>query len=281
VGGHLTKALARRDEAVLVLCRAGSVAKLSNLPPNVKVIAQSKEPSVSEFTDLLGANGVTDVYHAATLFTKKHETSQVSELIEANIKLGTYMLEASAVTGVNRVVNFSSVWQLALAQESDAQQTLYSATKEAFLEILKYYSSSYELSVSNFYLNDTYGANDTRAKLIPMLVSTAKDNTAMHIANPAATINLSFVDELVGRVIDIVGEGGEGFKSFELRSREDLQIRQVADIVAEIAEKELNVTFGPVSAAKLTKARASRSEITTIYLDTALDVGIRAARLLV
>lgn len=280
VGGHLTKALASRDRRVFVLCREGSIDKLGSLPSNVEVAVQSNDPSVSQFADFMIPNRVTEVYHAATLFTKAHESSQVSGLIDANIRLGSYLLEASKIAGVNRFVNFSSVWQLARSQEYDAQQTLYSATKEAFLEILKYYASSSEVSVSNFYLNDTYGANDMRAKLIPMLVSTAKDNTAMHIANPEATINLSFVDELVEKVIEVVGESREGFESFELRAREDLQIRQVVAIFAEIAEKELNLTFGPAPLAKMAESSESKSKNTKIYLDTSLDVGIRSAGLL-
>lgn len=280
VGGHLSKALSRCEKEVFVLCRAASVDRLSGLPKNVKVLVQKSDPSVTEFAELLGGNGVTDVYHAATLFTKKHESSQVSELLDSNIRLGTYLLEASTMTGVKRFVNFSSVWQLGLAKEFEAQQTLYSATKEAFLEILKYYALSSELDVSNFYLNDTYGAHDTRAKLIPMLVSTAKDGTPIHIANPAATINLSFVDELVKKVISIVAERRSGFQSFELRSREDLQIGQVVEIFATVANRELNVTFGSGYALNLAAASEQKSKLTKIYLDTSLESGIRSAGLL-
>lgn len=280
VGGHLTRALARYDKQVIVLYREGSLNKVVDLPSNVKVVALGDEPTVAEFADLLRVQGVTEIYHAATLFSKKHDSSQVSGLIDANIRFGTYLLEASTVAGVRRFVNFSSVWQLALSLDFEAQQTLYSATKEAFLEILKFYASSSDLGVSNFYLNDTYGSYDTRAKLIPMLVSTARDNTAMHIANPTATINLSFVDELVGKVIEIVGASGRGFASYELRSRDDLQIRQVAQIFTEIAGKPLNVTFGPEVESKLTDLSEANPLVDRIYLETSLSAGIRASGLL-
>jgi len=280
VGGHLAKALASLDKRVLVLCREGSIDKIHNLPPNAEVVVQTNEPSVAEFADLMITNGVTEIYHAATLFTKTHVSSHVSGLLDANISLGTYLLEASTIAGASRFVNFSSAWQLAISQDCDAQQTLYSATKEAFLEILKYYAHKSELSVSNFYLNDTYGANDTRAKLIPMLVSTAKENTQMHIANPAATINLSFVDELVAKVIEIVAAGGSGCESFELRSSVELQIRQVAEIFAETAGKKLNVTFGPEPETEFNNSSVTKSRVTKIYLKTSLQDGIKAAGLL-
>jgi len=280
VGGHLTKALADRDKRVLVLCRESSIHKFGHLPPNVEIILQSEEPSVAEFAELMSANDVTEIYHAATLFTKTHQSTQVAGLLDANIRLGTYLLEASTIAGATRFVNFSSVWQLALSQDYEAQQTLYSATKEAFLEILKYYANKSKLSVSNFYLNDTYGANDTRAKLVPMLVSAAKDNTAMHIANPAVTINLRYVDELVAKVIEIVDAGGDGFATFELRSGEDLQIRQVAETFAEIYGKALNVTFGLESGMKAPSSSGANSTVTKIYLHTTLKDGIRASGLL-
>lgn len=280
VGGHLTKALAQRDKRVLVLCRAGSVDKIDTLHPNVQVEVQSDDPSVAQLADLLSSNDVTEIYHAATLFTKKHESSQVSALLDANIKLGTYLLEASTIAGVSTFVNFSSVWQLALSQEYGAQQTLYSATKEAFLEILKFYAFSSNVRVTNFYLNDTYGANDTRAKLIPMLVKSAKENTEIHIANPAAKINLSFVDELVDKVIDMVEGEGEGFESFELRSRDDLQIRQVVEIFADLAGKSLNVTFGPETSTSLGHLSETNPKVSKIYLETPLRAGVQDSGLL-
>jgi len=280
VGRHLTNALAKQDEQVVVLCRENSLEKLGALPRNVQVFIQSGEPKVPELADILREGKVSQIFHAATLFTKKHESSQVADLVASNIGLGACLLEAAVVAEISNFVNFSSVWQLANHNEIGAQQTLYSATKEAFNEVLRFYAFSSDLRVTNFYLNDTYGASDIRLKLIPLLVAAFNDGSAMHIANPAASINLSFVNELVAKVVEISKANEEKFASYELLALESLQIREVVEIFREISGHDGNVTFGPDVEAEVPQHASNHSNIRRIYLETPFREGLRASGLL-
>ena len=75
--------------------------------------------------------------------------------------------------------------------------SLYAAMKQAFTDVLRYYSEVAGLPVVTLELTDTYGANDPRLKLLPILVRAAHAGTTLQMTDGSQLIDLLHVDDAV------------------------------------------------------------------------------------
>ena len=74
---------------------------------------------------------------------------------------------------------------------------LYSATKQAFQDILKYYTEATELRVLTLKLFHTYGPNDRRNKLFCQLRNAIKENTILNMTPGEQLIDIVYIDDVI------------------------------------------------------------------------------------
>ena len=88
-------------------------------------------------------------------------------------------------------INVCSAWQnINLYPKGDS---LYSYTKNAFIEILNYYTKSAKLNVKNLYLYDNYGEDDNRGKIIELLIKSAIMDTSINLRSKNQLINFYYI----------------------------------------------------------------------------------------
>ena len=190
------------------------------------------------------------IFHLASLFIANHQTNDILPLIQSNIAFGTMLLEAAAVSKkIKYFINIGSSWQTAVSDSSDYHpMDLYAATKQAFEDILHFYSEFYGLKSVTLRLFDSYGPGDTRRKLLQLLAHSLKtgDSLAMspgeqqidlvHVADICRAIRTAFEKLQSGELVsgDIYG----------VRSGHPVKLKELAALIECAAGKKLNIVWG-------------------------------------
>lgn len=192
-------------------------------------------------------DGVDAVVHLATCYIAEHKASDIGKLLEANIQFGTNLLEAMTEVGVNKILNVGTVWQKFQAEQY-RYGNLYAATKQAYQEILSWYCDAKGISAINLHLTDTYGAGDTRRKLIQLLVDAAVSGDVLDMSPGEQTLELTHIDDVVSALKIACGHlntqlPGE-INTYSLLAGGALSLREIVAVVEQKTNAKVNVNWG-------------------------------------
>ncbi len=243
VGGHLARALVARGDRVTALVRAGSPP----VPPGVEALV------VPGGTDDLEATvrGVhPDVaVHLATHFVARHTSTELVDLLEANVVFGTRLAEALVAAGRVPLVDTGTVWQR-VGGAAYRPANLYAATKQAYADIVASYALNEGLAVARLTLTDTYGPDDRRAKLVPALVRSAHTGEPLELSSGQQLVDLVHVDDVVAAyevVMDrlVAGDPAPGaVAEHGCNAARPLTVRELVALVDELLGRPLPVRWG-------------------------------------
>lgn len=133
-------------------------------------------------------------FHLATYFVSQHETQDLSDLIDANVALGTALLETCHKIGSTIVITGSS-WQR-VGGSAYHPFSLYAATKQALFDIAVYYKQvGTDVREVSFF--DTYGPGDRRGKLISLMLDAAASGETLDMSAGQQLIDLLYVSDAV------------------------------------------------------------------------------------
>jgi nucleoside-diphosphate-sugar epimerase len=186
------------------------------------------------------------VLHLASLYLTEHRPDQIDALVASNVAFPARLAEAMVATGCTRLVNASTSWQR-FRSRPYLPVNLYAATKQAAEDLLLFYADARGLSVTNLRLLDTFGAGDTRRKLIRILIDAARSGEALAMSPGEQIVDLTHVDDVADafRMAAerlLAGDGG-GFEQFYV-SGERRTVREMAAIVADTLGRPLAAQFG-------------------------------------
>jgi nucleoside-diphosphate-sugar epimerase len=248
VGKHLVKKLLQKKYKVNLLIRANSnLAQFGE--------AELKSLSIHEYNGTYG--GMDEiikrvkpdiVFHLASLYITEHKPEDIPFLLDSNIELGTFLVEAMVNNNCFKLINAGTSWQ---HYNNDAYNpvNLYAATKQAFESIVHYYTEACGLKAITLKLFDTYGPEDQRKKLISLLYHTAAENKDLEMSGGEQHINLVYIDDVVNAflcALDRVNEGNISRKNetFAVSSNEIIKLREFVKLFEEIVGQQCNVQFG-------------------------------------
>lgn len=177
------------------------------------------------------------VFHLATHFLKSHVPSDIHPLLAANVEFATELYEGLAGSGI-RVVAAMSFFQF--EQGAPAPLSLYAATKQAAYEIGEYYRRG-GLDLRHVVLYDTYGPGDTRDKLVPLLLESARTGAAVTLGAPDQPINLVYVDDVVEGLLAASQDAAPALVT--VRADEPVAVAQLVEAVRRATGAELPAAF--------------------------------------
>lgn len=188
------------------------------------------------------------VIHLATLFIAEHRPEDIPALIQSNITFGTLVVDAMVRHKVRNLLNTGTLWQYYEGQR-EVPSSLYSATKTAFADILKFYCSAYQLRVLNLMLSDTFGPNDMRAKLLPKLLSIAGSQEKLQLSPGDQIVEWTFIADVVeafevAAKRMVAGKDKNTFTSYTATSGEGLSLKETVKICERVIGKKILVDFG-------------------------------------
>jgi nucleoside-diphosphate-sugar epimerase len=246
VGSHLVRRLIREGWEVSVLARdPARVAEV--LPQLPSSTIHHYGGSAESIQGALEAARPDVVFHLASHFVAEHGQQDIEPLIDANIRLGLHLLEAMTRAGVRRLINTGTAWQHYL-DEPYNPVCLYAATKQAFEDILAYYVSAGPISAVTLKLFDTYGPEDRRKKLIPVLLKAIRTGEVLQMSPGEQQLDLVFVDDVLEAYLRSAAWLSEDASAptggFAVSSGETVSLRELVDVFSSVAGAPLNVVWG-------------------------------------
>jgi len=199
VGRHLTAHLAATGQRALLIGRPGAEQPLAS-----GCVAASPWQNAGDLAGQLSGLDRPVLLNLAGYFVKEHRADQVEEIVAGNLTYPTMILEAWVRAGHSRVVNVGTSWEFSDDGE-EVPLNFYAAIKQANARLLQWYATRHPLQAINLKLNDTYGGDDRRAKLMPMLKRHAATGELAELGYSEQRINLTYIDDVVSGLLHAAG----------------------------------------------------------------------------
>lgn len=245
VGGNLARLLLSKGWEVHGVVRSGSSLTAIGEVKNACVL-HIYDGSIDSLFAILKSVKADVTFHLASLFLSEHTSSQVDGLIAANIVFGSQLLEAMTITGCKNIVNAGTSWQN-FHSEDYRPVNLYAATKQAFEDVLKYYHDARSVSCVTLKLFDTYGPNDSRRKLIKILVEAALEHRPIDLSPGDQLLDLSHVDDVCDSFIKaadyLLCANAPLCESFTVFG-ERMTVKQLVLLISDALQVEIRANFG-------------------------------------
>ncbi len=245
IGHNLVKVLLDKDFEIHTIVRLDS--NTSRIDNRAKIFKFNED--IDNLTKYFNEEKFNGVIHLASLFLAVHTTKDVSNLIRSNIGFGTLLLEASKISEVKWFINTGTFWQH--YQKDDYNPVnLYAATKEAFEKIAEYYTQTSDLIFTTIKLNDTFGGNDTRDKVLNLWNKAVKTGKALEMSPGEQVIDISYIEDIISAYEKLTNhlnskEANEfKNKTFAVKSGERVSLKELANIFEEATDTKLNIIWG-------------------------------------
>ncbi len=244
IGSHLARSLLA-DHEVYALARVPIRTEyIADIQSQINLLIYD-----GSYKSLLTAMKVAQpelVYHLATYYTRNHGETETPRLIEANITLGAYLLEAMSTCGCSALVYASTVTTHFRGGEY-CPLSLYAATKQAFSDLLLYYTDTGLLRAATLILSDTYGPGDHRPKILNLVQQAAQAGDTLLLSDGTQDYDVVYIDDVIrafrqaGRLVLTQPWKNE---VFQVASEKPQSLRETVELMIWVNSLSLNVIWG-------------------------------------
>lgn len=189
------------------------------------------------------------VFHLSSLFIARHKPEDIADLIQSNVTFPTTILEAMQLAGSKNFVNIGTLWQN-FEDERYNPTCLYAATKQAFCDILRFYSENYGITNTTLKLSDTYGPNDNRAKILNLLVEISQTGEVLKMSAGEQLLDYVYIDDVTSAICkagDLLTSGHKLEREYAVSTKQLKSLKEIAKIVETVSQKELNIEWGALA----------------------------------
>jgi len=246
VGANLTRRMIALGWEVHILVRAET--DLGPLGDALSCLGIHFHDGTTEgLSGIMGETKPYFVFHLASLFKAQHRAADVEALIRSNILLGTQLLEAMQANGAYRFVHAGTSWQH-FEDRPYSPVCLYAATKQAFEDIVQYYTEATPLKAIALKLFDTYGPGDRRPKLLPALIELSKRGAELPMSPGEQAVDLVHVEDAVNAFLIAAERLEDGrterYEKYAVSSQKPVRLRELVDRIGQLQGMELDVRWG-------------------------------------
>ena len=204
--------------------------------------------NIDELKDYLVEKQIEGIIHLASLYITKHQNEQIRELILSNVYFGTSVLEAAKQANVRWFINTGSYWQNYTPDSKEYRPVnLYAATKQAFIDIAKFYADTSSIRFVTLKICDTYGPNDPRKKIMSLFKQYVDSGEQLKMSPGEQKINLLYIDDVIKgfiALINLIRNNDELCDEYVLSAENTYSLRELASIFEQVSQKKLNIVWG-------------------------------------
>lgn len=185
------------------------------------------------------------VVHLAAMSCYDCPPEDVSNMIDANITLGTFLLAAMKQHGCRYFINTSTYWQHYKDQHYQPV-CLYAATKKAFEDIIDYYCLDQRMTAISLKLYDVYGYDEHRNKLLNHLL-TAPPEQPIALTPGEQKLYMVFIDDVIRAYqtsMHLIVSQNKGHTVYGVYGEQKYSLKDMVKIVEEVTNKNLAIKFG-------------------------------------
>jgi len=192
--------------------------------------------------------GVDVVFHLAALIGIPYSYQAPLSYIRTNVE-GTFnVLQQALEADVKRVVHTSTSEVYGTAQYVPIDekhplqgQSPYSASKIGADKIAESYHRSFQLPVVTVRPFNTFGPRQSARAVIPTIITQCLAGTAVRLGNLSPTRDLNYVSNTVDGFIRAAEVEAAVGKTFNLGSGREIRIGDLAQLIAQLAEKPIRI----------------------------------------
>lgn len=248
VTGHLGRELALQlTQAHVEVHGLTRQRAVGSFPPGIDLhsIDGRTEPLVTLFRQIQP----TAVIHLAALARREHRIDDVAAFNNTNILFGTQLLEAARQAGCRRFITAGSYLQYAPTGEY-RPFNLYSATKQAFECLLRYYVDAYEFAAFVLTLCNVYGELDPRPTLITDMAAACTQRRIIAMHGGPAWIDPVHVSDAASAFVqallfmDDVQAHANHLRHYSVTCGRDVSSTELATLFEKITGNSLSIDSG-------------------------------------
>lgn len=245
IGRHLTKKLLEKNNSLYAVVR--KTAKRNVLDSRIKTIVFDGD--LNRLISVMEKEKFDGVIHLASLFLATHKTEDVVNLINSNVLFSTLMLEATVKSNIPWFINTGTFTQH-YKNKKYSPVNLYSATKQAFEDIARYYIETTKLNFVTIKLFDTFGPNDTRPKVFSLWSKIADTGESLEMSPGEQILDVNYVENVADGYVKMtelfLSDNEKKFKgkAFSLSSGERYTLKKLSKIFEQATGKKLNINWG-------------------------------------
>ena len=236
LGRHLVRHLLAEGWEVTALQRESTVDSLAAEASDGLMVVPFAD--AVEAQQLAREAAPDRVFHLATLYLKDHRPEDIDPLFAANVLFGTHLLEGLRGSGAV-VLNANSFFQFRDSQPRP--YSLYSASKQSFLDVCAYYREVAGLDIRQVVLFDTFGPRDTRDKLVPALMRAARTRSSVTLGPSAQQLNLLFSQDVVTALVAATEDDAPPMMA--IRAERATTVGELVTLVGEVSSAPLTASF--------------------------------------
>lgn len=242
IGTNLTSELRKQHELFILGQFEGDPEKLG-LPGIIMT------DDILHLAGFIKSNKIEGIIHLASLYLTVHTPQDVKELVSSNVYLGTAILEAASIAGcVKWFLNTGSIWQNYNAKGMEYNPVnLYAATKQAFIDMAKYYSDVFGIKFCTLKLCDTYGPNDTRKKIFKLFKDYSESGEILKMSPGEQKIDLIYISDVIAgfnRLAELLASDKLLDDEYVLTSGMQIPLKNLAQIFSKVSGRNLNIEWG-------------------------------------
>lgn len=203
-----------------------------------------KFKNYQDIGDIFCQYNIKGVLHFASSVLIEHDINQIDNLLDSNIKYGTYLLEFCKKYDVKWFINTGTFWQNFQNEEYNPVN-FYAATKEAFENIAKYYTKTSDLVFTTIKLNDTFGPN----KVFNLWAKIAKTGEVLEMSPGEQVIDISYIEDVISAYDKLIenldSKKIDEFnnKEFIISNNEKMTLKELSKIFEEATNSKLNIVW--------------------------------------
>lgn len=206
--------------------------------------------NILELHKYIQDNNIEGIIHLASLYIQRHNAEDIPNLIQSNLYLGTAVLEAAVNTSVKWFINTGTIWQNYNSPDGEDQYcpvNLYAATKQAFMDVAKFYSETTNIRICTLKLCDTYGPDDTRRKIYSLLEEYAKSGEVLRMSPGEQKLDILHVDDVVSgfiKLMNLLNSEVDLLSEYVLTSGRQVSLRELVSEYESTHAVKLNIEWG-------------------------------------
>ncbi len=196
---------------------------------------------------LFTTNQIDLVIHLASLASVTHSLNNFESMLQSNIVFGTQLAEAMLIGKVPYLINTGTFSQHYNNCDYNPQ-SLYAATKQAFDDIILYYSEATSLHCTTLELFDSYGPFDPRPKIIPLLIQAYRDGKTLAMSPGEQQLDLVYIDDIVDAYVTAAMRQLQGrtakLERFVVATNQPITLKQVVEQLERVTQSRLPIIWG-------------------------------------
>ena len=242
IGTHLVEEL-RKSHQVFILGQFPGDPEKLDLPG---YIVDDDIPRLAEY---MREHKISGIIHLASLYLTVHKPEQIRTLVDSNVFFGTTVLEAASLSGCVRwFLNTGSIWQN-FRSSSDAYRpvNLYAATKQAFIDMARYYTDVFGIRFCTLKLCDTYGPGDPRPKIFKLFKDCSESGEVLKMSPGEQLLDILYISDVVSgfcRLVELLSSDKQLGEQYVLSSGEHRSLRSLAAAFERISGRPLPIEWG-------------------------------------